>query len=260
MRALVVALLIAGSVAVAATAAEPNKGKVTAFIPRVDWVGKSTGYGYYTASKAARSTGGTPRCDAPACDEFTLEVTVAAPLTVSATYEPSPFLDLDIILPDGSTQYVDGGDDKTTTIARIEDAKPGIYRVRVTTDENVAADGAYKAYAVIATTPPAYLEPTTLTAPPTTSGPQLTIATRSASLKRLKRRTLPVAVGTTAPVERVKVFLRKGRKVVARASLARLDSVDRVRLKLPKKIRPGKYVLAASAGKAAATAPFTLTR
>ena len=268
VRVLALALAAALLAAPTASAADPADGTISSASPRVEWTGSSTGYLYYNYERVSRTAGSQPRCDAPACDEFTLNVAEAGDLTISATYETTVFLDFDIVFPDGSSQWVDGSDESNTTVAKIKKAKPGTYLIRVTTNGTLADDGAFTAFAQLGTAPapaPAVPvvstpEPATPPAAPAASAAQLSITTRSASLKKLRKRGLPVALTTTAPLSGVKVMLRKGKKTVAAATLAKLDGSGKVTLRLPKKLKPGKYVLAASAKGAAATAPFTLKR
>ncbi len=273
-----------------ATAAEPEGGKVSSGSPRVEWKGESNGYLYYNYQRVSRTGGQQPRCDAPACDAFTLEVADSADLTISATYETTNFLDFDIILPDGSSLWVDGSDDSTTTVARIKKAKPGKYVIRVTTNGSAEQDGAYTAFAQLGvpSAPPAAGPPSSTpseapsTTPPTSQPPappapgpggqqpapssaQLSVRTRSASTRRLKKRTLPVKLSTTAPLTDVKVFLRKGKKIVAKGRLAKLSASGTAKVRLSKKVKPGRYVIAASGrtqsgGLAAGSAPLKLKK
>ena len=88
--------------------------------------------------------------------------------------------------------------------------------------------------------------PVTTPAPSAGAAAKLTIATKSAKLRRLRGRRLPVVLRTTAALTGVKVFIRKGSKVVARGSLRRLATSGRVRVKLGRKVKPGRYVISAS--------------
>jgi hypothetical protein len=253
-----------------ATASAPSSGKVSTAAPRVEWKGSSTGYLYYNYQRVARTGGQSPRCDAPACDEFTLDVADSADLTISATYETTVFLDFEIVMPDGSHLWVDGSDDKNTTVAKIKKAKPGTYKIQVTTNGTAADDGAFTAFAQLAV-PAAPASPAPAApavpavpapAPAAPSSAQLTIRTRAGSARK---RSLAVALATTAPLTDVQAFLRKGKKVVAKGRMASLAQSGKVTLKLPKKLKPGAYTLAVSAktqagGLAAASAPFKLKR
>lgn len=259
VSALAAALLCAGL----ATAATPSDGKVSSASPRVEWTGESNGYLYYNYQRVSRTGGQQPRCDAPACDEFTLEVVDSADLTISATYETTVFLDFDIVFPDGSSVWIDGSDENNTTTTKIKKAKPGTYKIRVTTNGTASQDGAFTAFAQLATAaaPVVAAAPEVPAAPaPAPVAPQLSIATRSASLKKLKKRALVVSLSSTAPVSGVKVFLRKGKKIVAKGALASLDGAGKVTLRLPKSVKPGRYVLAAATSGTAASAPLTIKR
>ena len=292
VRALVLALpaLLLGTAL--ASAADPQDGKVSSSSPRVEWKGESNGYLYYNYQRVSRTGGQQPRCDAPACDTFTLEVADSADLTISATYETTVFLDFDIILPDGSSLWIDGSDESNTTVAKIKKAKPGKYVIRVTTNGNASQDGAYTAFAQLAVpaqpgppagggggtrpppsqgTPPSSGQPPAPPAPgsnnpqPAPSSAQLSIRTRSAKVRKLKKRKLTVKLSTTAPLTNVRVFLRKGKKIVAKGRLAKLSGSGKAKIRLSKKVKPGRYVLAASGrtqsgGLAAGSAPFKLKR
>ena len=270
LRRLAIALpLCLAASAVPVLAAEPGEGTISASSPSVSWTAEGAGYGTSIVADVNGSFLGP--CEAPNCDEFTLEVKDVADLNVAlTTNDGSGFMTAEVEKPDGSIVYNGGADGADTTSFKIKKAEAGTYLVRGQTNNTVADDYAYRGTASLAVasapvmTPvtPATSTPTTTTTAPAPA--TLTIGTRSASARRAKG-TLKIAVASDQAVSGVVATLRKGTRKLGTGRLATLNGKGTLKVKVSRKLKPGRYSLAIT-GKDArgtvvgASAPFKLKR
>lgn len=255
LRRLTFALpLCLAATAVPVIAAEPGDGAVSKDAPKVEWTGEGAGYG--TSILADVNGSFLPACQAPNCDEFTLDVKDTADLVIAlTTNDGSGFMTAEVEKPDGSIVYDGGADGVDTTTFKIKKAATGTYLVRAQTNNTVADDYGYRGVAQlsVASSPPvaAPVTPgatTTTPAPAPAAAPATTIriGTRSASAKRAKG-TLKVALASDAAVTGVVATLRKGAKKVGTGRLASLNGKGTLKLKVSRKLKPGAYSLAVTA-------------
>ena len=267
--AIAIPLCLAAS-AVPVLAAEPGEGTVSASSPSVSWAAEGAGYGTSIVADVNGSFFGP--CQAPNCDEFTLEVKDVADLNVAlTTNDGSGFMTAEVEKPDGSIVYNGGADGADTTTFKIKKAAVGTYLVRGQTNNTVADDYAYRGTAslAVASAAPVMTPVTPVTPAPTTTTPAatpatLTITTRSASARRAKG-TLKIAVAADQAVSGLVATLRKGSKKLGTGRLATLRGKGTMKVKVSRKLKPGRYSLAIT-GKDArgtvvgASAPFRLKR
>jgi hypothetical protein len=254
-------------------AAEPGEGTVSAAAPKAEWTGEAAGYGTSIVADVNGSFFGP--CQAPNCDEFTLDVKDVADLTVAlTTNDGSGFMTAEVEKPDGSIVYNGGAAEADTTTFKIKKAATGTYLVRSQTNNTVADDYGYHGVASLAvasaapvtapvSAPPATTAPAPASAP-TVAPATLSIRTRSASARRAKG-TLKVAVASDQPVSGVVATLRKGTKKVGSTRLASLSGKGTLKLRVSRKLKPGSYSLSVTAKDqrgaiVGASAPFKLKR
>jgi hypothetical protein len=243
--------------AVPALAADPGEGTVSASAPKVSWKGQSINGGATTIP--AVGNGGAPVCQAPSCDTFALTVKDSADLIVFADAPDSGgFTMVQIVKPDGEKVYNSGAEGETSTKVRIKKAPAGDYKVEIAT--NALDPMEYSAYAELVVPPPpvapaqpgATPTPAPTTAPPATTAPQaepganLGLKTRSLSARRAKKKPALV-VTADREVTQVKATLKKGKKVVGKASLAKLAGSGKLTFKLRKALKAGSYTVSLSA-------------
>jgi hypothetical protein len=268
LRRLAIALpLCLAASAVPVLAAEPGEGTVSAASPKAEWTGEAAGYGTSIVADVNGSFFGP--CQAPNCDQYTLQVADAADLTVALrTNDGSGFMTAEVEKPDGTIVYDGGADGVDTTSFKIKKAAPGTYLVRAQTNNTVADDYGYHGTATLAVaaaapapvTPPAVTAPTAAAPAPAT----VSIATRSASARRAKGK-LKVAIASDQRVTGVVATLAKGTRKVATARLASLSGKRTLKLKLSRRVKPGRYTLSVTAKDqrgaiVGASAPFKLKR
>jgi hypothetical protein len=265
--AIALALCFAAS-AVPVLAAEPGEGTVSAASPKAEWTGEAAGYGTSIVADVNGSFFGP--CQAPNCDQYTLQVADSADLVVAlTTNDGSGFMTAEVEKPDGTIVYDGGAEGADTTTFKIKKAAPGTYLVRSQTNNTVADDYGYHGTATLAVAgaAPVMAPVTPVPAAPAPASPPpatLSIGTRSASARRLKG-TLRIAVASDQPVTGVVATLAKGTKKVATARLASLSGKRTLKLKVARRIRPGRYTLSVSAKDergaiVGASAPFKLKR
>jgi hypothetical protein len=267
-------VVVSGAVAALAAAtvpaigSEPSSGTVSNASPAVAWTGTATGYGVVPANILLDATGQGASCPPGACDTFALKVADGGDLLVTAAQRARDnFTELHVVLPDGTKHYVVSDDSKPATI-RIKKAAAGDYGVEVLTNETAASSGEYDASATLGTpkpaatpdagaTPGASTTPAASGTPAARSEPQpaatLSLRTRRASARRPAR----LEVSASSPVTGLVAQLGKGRKVVARGKLARLEKTGTVALK-PRRLKPGTYVVAIRAKDARTGQPVGL--
>lgn len=236
--------------AVPAFAADPEKGEVSKTAPKVTWTGQSVNGGATTIPAVAN--GGAPVCQAPSCDTFELDVKDSADLTVIADApETGGFTMLQIVKPDGEKVYNSGAEGETSTKIRIKKAPAGAYKVEIAANALDPQD--YTASAELAVpappppAPPAGPAPApTATPAPAAPAPQagatLSLRTRTISAKRSRKRP-KLVIAASREVTDVQAKLKKGKKVVGRAKLARLAGRGTLKFKLRKPLKRGRYAL-----------------
>jgi len=271
MRTRSIAAALAALTAVAAVpalAADPESGSISTAAPKVTWGGDTTaGFGTTFGQIFLHLAGQEQPCQSPSCDEFALDVKDAGDITFSVTAETSTISYLQVIKPDGSSVFADGldpeGQPDNATVIKIKKAPAGAYKVQ-TAQNNLTVD-TYTAFAMLggATAPSQQTQPgppnppsptdppPASTTPPPSSQPQpatLSIKAGKPSARKLRRaRRLAVRVSTTEPVTDVRVVLARGGKAVGKGALARLDKAATIKLKVGRKIKPGKYSLTVAA-------------
>jgi hypothetical protein len=274
-KPLLIALAAAAAAAVPAIAATPESGTVSNASPKVEWSGEAPGYGVGLINVLGSPTG--PVCEAPACDTFELTVADVNDLTISgdSTTGSGPGCDcpqLFVTRPDGSQDYVSAEADQKAVI-KIRNAPKGVYTVGFSTNEQPQNDASYTASAVLAAPPPPPSEEPAPGASPTpapqgqqpapAASPQITIRTRSGSARRAKK-GLKVGLTTNQELTKIVAQLRKGKKVVAKGALAKLNGNGTILVKA-KKLKKGKYTLVVTGNgpngsKAGASVPFTVKK
>ena len=273
---LITAAIAATALASPAPAATPSSGEVSTAKPLFEWTGEAAGWGADPTWEVGETNGTAPECVPVVCDSLTVEVLDQADLTITAdnttaSGPASDVVDLAVEAPDGSVTYVHSEDTKPV-LARFRNAAKGTYTLYLETSEMAQNDTSYTGRAML--TPPiqAVAEPVEAapsqpqaqpqSAPPSSS-PQITIRTRSASVRRAAKR-LRIAVASSAALTGVTARLLKGRRAVARGALSKLDGAGTIALK-GKRLRTGRYTLvvtgtAGDGRKATSSVPFTLKR
>ena len=262
MRRLIIAAATAaacaGSIGIA-NAADPSEGSVSNASPTVEWTGLLA---EGAASYNAFNNNPDAPCAPPGCDTFTLTVADAGPLTLVCELQRTGSTgDADcgfrITDPSGTTTFTGGpsGPGKPFTM-KIKNAPKGEYAIGVT-DSFIGSPGNYKAKATLGagTTPappPPAATPAPQTTPPAQSAPGTTmsITTRSASSRKLRKaKKLVVGLRSSAPVDNITVTLKKGAKKLASGKVAAIVTSGRATLKLKgkaRRLKTGKYRLIAS--------------
>lgn len=241
-RALAAAALSAAFlVPASAPAAEPASGKVSGG-KQVTWNGSASGYGITLLGSAAEVR--PYPCEAPICDRFELEVAEAGKLTIQVT-DGAGFIELQVTQPDGTVLYTPGEDAQPSTIV-IDNAKPGAYTVDTSTNAPVGLGGEYQGRAFIGADPAEMTEaPAAPPAPaPAAAEPaKVTVATKSAKAGK----SVKIAFSTSGPLTDVRAVLRKGSKVVARASAKSAKGRFSLVLKSSRKLAKGGYTVSLQA-------------
>ena len=242
----------------AAFAATPENGTISAAQPKVEWSGTSGGYGITAANILLTTAGQKMICEAPFCDTFTLDVADGGiDMTLAVTSEQSAITTVEVEKPDGSWEYQngiepEGTEEDFTTKFRFKKAAKGTWIVRTMSNADAGLDP-YSAVAQLivpgAAVPaaPAPVTPATPGEPaPAAPAPaSLTVAKPGKlSARKLNRaRSLTASVAATGPVTGVTAVLKSGKKVVGKGSLASLNGTKKLKLKLTRKLKPGRYVL-----------------
>lgn len=239
MKLLAAASLLAAALAVPALASEPESGKVSKSSPKVTWKGEIASFQSWQLYNQ-----GQGRCLEPSCDTFSLEVADGpAPLKITVTSSDSTII-VEVVKPDGSKEQF-GAEQKAQ--ATIKNAPNGTYTINVAQNEQTTATHEGTAELLFPTAPaPAAPAATPAAGSPTAPVPTLSLAVGKVFAKRLKK-GIPVRVKASAPVSRVAATLARGRKVVARGSVARIDSAGVVKLKVSGRPKPGTYTLTVTA-------------
>jgi hypothetical protein len=251
--------IAAAATAGTAIAATPESGTVGPTTERTDWTGTvSDPLGAYDIGTFFYGeTAGT--CVAPVCDTFTLTVEGGgSTLYLEIDAAQSENVAVEIEKPDGSIQYENSAELVTKRQITIKNAKPGEYAVRTfgTGEFDYKAFARYGANAVPAKPAPVAPEPSATPAPSATPSPtpqaqpqpKLTVSAKGLSAKKLaKAKKLTASVSSSAEVTKVRVLLSRGAKpggkVIAQASLAKLNGKAKATLKVKSKPKAGKHTL-----------------
>ena len=244
--------LIIGFLALAAPAiaADPESGDVSNAAPKVEWKGTAGGYG---ASIVADVNGSFPACQAPTCDEFTLNVKDQADLTVAITTDDGTgFTTIEVEDPDGTINYNGGAEEQATSVIKIKKAKPGAYIVRTMTNNPPAQGDAYSGVATLGSAPAAVTPPPSSggpTPPPSSqppssqpapsAAPTITVKPGKLSARKAKKK-LTIGLSSDGRVSGLVATLKKGSKKVGSGKLATLNGPGKIALKV-KKLKKGSY-------------------
>jgi hypothetical protein len=233
--ALLALLLLATTPAVAS---DPSSGKVSRATPTTKWTGAVTSFQSWQLYNQ-----GNGQCLAPSCDTFELEVADGpAPLRLTVESSDSTMF-IEVVKPDGTKEEF-GGEAKATKT--IKAAANGTYTINVAQNEQTQAThkGTAELLFPAAEAPAPAATPAPAAAAP---APATTPTTLSLKAAKPKGKSLPVTIGASAPVTRVAATLKRGKKVVAKGKLARVDGSSVLKLKLKGKPKRGKYTLKVTA-------------
>lgn len=238
LSALLALLLLATTPALAA---DPESGKVSRANPKVTWTGSVTSFQSWQLYNQ-----GQYECLPPSCDTFTLEVTDGpAPLRITVESGDSTMF-VEVVKPDGESELFSG---EAKAAGTIKNAANGTYTINVAQNEQTQATHTGTAELQF----PAAPAPAVAATPAPGSGSGGPAGAPAAPVKlslkaaRPKKRRLPVTIKASAPVTRIVATLRRGRKVVAKGSLARLNGRAVLRLKLKGRPKRGRHTLRVTA-------------
>jgi hypothetical protein len=252
--------------AVPAMAAEPGEGTVSAASPKISWSGQSVNGGATTIPAVAN--GGAEACVPPSCDTFNLTVKDTYDLTVAADApDTGGFLMIQIVKPDGEKVYSGGAEGDTGNKVRVKKAPAGDYQIQIAAnalqpvDYNATAELAVAANTPVTPPPAATPAPTPAPAGPAPAAAaepsaNLGLKTRSLSAKRAKKAP-KLVVTADREVTEVVAQIRKGKKVLGKAKLAKLSGTGTVKFKLRKALKKGKYTFTIAAKQGTKTVGLT---
>lgn len=258
----ILAAAAVAALAVPAIAAEPTEGTVSTAAPKISWTGQSVNGGATTIPAVAN--GGAPACVPPSCDTFALKVENSFDLTVAADApDTGGFLMIQIVKPDGETIYSGGAEGETSNKVKIKKAPVGDYEIQIAANALDPVDYSASAELAVASSTPVTPPPAS-TPPPAAPGPAATaepsanlgLKTRSLSARRAKRAP-KLKITADREVTDVVAQIKKGKKVLGKARLARLSGSGTVKFKLRKALRPGKYVVMVAAKQGTKTVGLT---
>jgi hypothetical protein len=251
-------LLAVASAVATAIAAEPSSGKIDKAVPKVEWTGTTVG-SFLVLNPMANAPAEVP-CEAPTCDTFALEV-ADGPAEIEFANEvedeDGAIGGIRVEMPDGSVQYADG-DSKTGAPfkLKIKNAPNGSYSVGMI---NNYIDGAqpYKGSAGFVIKPPVATTPAPAPGTPpapgggtgsgtatTAEGITITVKVPKSSAKKLgKKKKLVATVTVSREVASIAGTLKKGAKTIGKGSLGKVTKTAKLSIKVPKKIKAGKYSL-----------------
>ena len=246
--------LAAAAIGIAAPgrASEPSSGTVSASNPTVSWTGEAE-----TAPFAQQMRDEQYRTCGPAiCETFALKVEDGGELTVQVKGEEHA-VGFQVIAPDGTKVFADNfdGDPSQPVTILIQGAKPGDYGIEIWQDATEADAHQLSGSAQLAPPPPpAAPAPTPASSPPPASppaeppaAPRLSIRTARLRVRQTVRRRVALRVSSSSAVTEVRAQILKGRRVIGRAALARLDGAGRIVVRTRTRLRPGRYVIGLSA-------------
>jgi hypothetical protein len=222
MRRLLVLCLLALP-ASPALAAEPESGTVSRSQPKVTWTGAITSFQSWQLYNQ-----GINECLPLSCDTFTLELADGpAPLRISVESDDSAIM-VEVVQPNGESVVFSG---ETKAQGTLKDAANGSYTINVAQNEQTQAEHTGTAELLFPQPEPP--------APPAAGAPPAAAPAPTITIGRTVRRGR-LTVGTSAPLTDVVVTLAKGRRVVARARVARLEGERAVRLR--GRLKRGRYL------------------
>lgn len=151
IRTTLLALALAATPATA-LAATPESGS----LPKPDgklvqnWQGEAYGQPFKSFPQLQQE-----KCIAPFCDTFMLTVNETGALTIKLSAPTSAFyVDAEVILPDGSRDYVKGNGEERVAEFAYAEAQTGSYRIRIWPNALIGLyDGQYTGKATL-TLPP----------------------------------------------------------------------------------------------------------
>lgn len=216
-----------------AFAAEPESGTVSKDAPKVSWEGAITSFQSWQTYNQ-----GQGQCLPASCDTFTLEVKDAAPLLNITVESGDSTMFVEVVKPDGSKELYSGA---TKAVGKLKNPAPGTYTINVAQNEQTQATHKGTAELVFPAAAPAPAPPPAgVTPPAATDTPRPTLSVKAG---RLKGRSLPVTIRPSAAIGNVSATLRRGRKLVAKGSLAKVTGSAVLKLKLKGKPKRGKHTL-----------------
>ena len=238
MRRLLALLTLLAVAAAPALAADPSSGEVSKATPKVTWEGAITSFQSWQLYNQEQG-----QCIAPSCDTFTLEVKDAAPLLNIVVESADSGIIVEVVKPDGSKEQFGGTELKVT--AKLKNPPTGSYTINVAQNEQTQATHKGTAELVFpaAAAPPA--PPQASPTPPAAS--DAPVPKLSLKAGRLKGRSLPVTIRASAAIGNVRATLRRGKKVVGRGSLAKVDDRAVLKLKLRGRPKRGRHTLKVTA-------------
>lgn len=270
-------LVIAGSTA--ALAATPSSGEVSKAKPRVEWTG-SVINSYANRIPVLVTEDDTFPCLPQSCDMFALKVVESDDLTITADAPEGSSTDgssgtqvtLRIRKPDGSvsvhTSDASGVSPEKPLTVKIKKAPAGDYEIEYF-NYYLATAGAieYKGTATLGSPitapvgpsqPPHPVSPSPQPGGGTQPNNQpggnqqqaidLSVKTGKLSAKKLKKgKKLAATVTVNREVQSVTGTLKKGKKVVGKGKLGRVQKSAKLSLKLSKALKKGTYSLTVAA-------------
>ena len=250
-RTLALAAAVGTAVVVAAPgrASEPSSGTVSASNPSVSWTGEAE-----TAPFAQQMREEQYRTCGPAiCDTFALEVADPGDLTVQVKGEEHA-VGFQVVAPDGTKVFADNfdGDPTQPVVIVVQSAKPGDYGIEIWQDATEADAHQLSGSAQLAPPPAPAPPPASASSPAPQpadppAAPRLAVRTTRVRVRQVARRRVGLRVSASSPVTDVRAQILKGRRVVGRGALARLDGTDRVVVRTRKRLAPGRYTVGLSA-------------
>jgi hypothetical protein len=238
MRRLLALMLLMVLATAPALASDPASGEVSKATPKVTWEGAVTSFQSWQTYNA-----GHGQCIEPSCDTFTLDVKDAAPLLTVTVESGDSTMFVEVVKPDGTKELFSG---ETKAIAKLKNPATGSYTINVAQNEQTQA--VHKGTAELtfpSTAPPApTTPPSSTTPPPAADTPPPTLSVKAG---RLKGKSLPVTIRSSATVANVKATLLRGRKVIGRGSLEKINGSAQMKLRLKGRPKRGKHTLKVTA-------------
>ena len=233
MRRLLALLTLLALATTPAVASDPSSGEVSKATPKVTWEGAVTSFQSWQTYNA-----GQGRCIPPSCDTFTLEVKDAAPLLNIVVESADSGIFVEVVKPDGSKEQFGGVDLKVT--AKLKNPATGSYTINVAQNEQTQATHKGTAELVFPSPAPAPAAPPAATTPAAADTPPPTVSLKAG---KLKGRSLPITIKSSAALANVKAKLLRGKKVVATGSLIKVNGSAVMKLKLKGRAKRGRHKL-----------------
>lgn len=281
-RLLATGVLLLGAGAAAAHAATPESGEVSKANPKVQWTGEVIN-SYANRIPVIITEDDSFPCLPQSCDMFTLNVKETDDLTLTADAPESTSTDgssgsqvtLRIRKPDGSvsvhTTEQAGASPEKPLVVKLKKAATGTYEIEYY--NYYLATAGFIPYTATATlgTPSSAPAPVNQGAgeqpgttpstgqpgsqpeqPPAQQEIAVTVKTGKLSARRIKKsRKLNATVSVSREVQKVTATLKKGKKVVGKGKLGRVQGAAKLTVKLAKKVarklKKGTYALTVAA-------------